>query len=67
MGIGPVGSSADEEDDSELAHLETRSAIAKPLKGSPQTVLNDSVVEKSSKGYMAVLISWRHLSLDEHS
>ena len=51
MGIGPVGSSAEEEDKSKLADLETRPGKAMPLKGSPQDVPNDSGVEKSSRGY----------------
>ena len=45
MGIGPVGSSSDEEDS-----LETKSDVTKPLKGSPQTILNDSDVDSCSKG-----------------
>ena len=47
MAIGPVGSFADEEDNSELTNLETRSGITKPLKGLPQIVLNVFGVEKS--------------------
>ena len=38
MGIGPVCSSSDEEDNSELTDLETRSRMAKPPKGLPQTM-----------------------------
>ena len=50
-GIGSAGSSADEEDNSEPTDLETRSTVAKPLKGSPQNPPNDSDVEKSLRGY----------------
>ena len=52
MGIGPAGSSADEEDNSEPTDLETRSTIAKPLTGSPQNSPNDSGVETSLRGYI---------------
>ena len=50
MGIGPGSFFADDEDNSELTDLETRSTITKPLKGSPQNVPNDSGVEKSAGG-----------------
>ena len=50
MAIGLVGST-DEEDNSEQTDLEIRSGIAKPLKGSPQNIPNDSGVDKSPRGY----------------
>ena len=63
MKIGPVGSSSDEKDNPEPTDLETRSRIEKTPKGSPQTALNNSGVDKSPKGDVAVLVSWRQLSL----
>ena len=50
MGIGPVGSSSDAEDNSAQADLYTRAEIAKPPNSSPQTVPNDSGDDKGSKG-----------------
>ena len=66
MGAGPVGSSSEGKDNSEPADLETRSKIAKPPKGSPQTVPNDSGVDKGLRGWVG-LVCWRQLSLDEQS
>ena len=50
MGIGPVGSS-DEEDNSESRDLEARSRVEKPPKGSSRTSRIDSGVDKGLRGY----------------
>ena len=63
--IGLVGSSSDLEDVSEPTDVETRSRIAKPLKGSPQIVLNDSGVDKGSRDVVS-LVSWRQLNFVTH-